>query len=50
MKGGDPMSNLDKGGMPEDLMRIFIAESLEELPPEAIRLICRITMVSLRGR
>lgn len=50
MKGGDPMSNLDKGGMPEDLMRIFIAESLEKLPPETIKLICRITMVSMSGR
>ena len=49
MKGGDPMSNLDKGGMSDDQMKVFIAESLEELPPDVLRLVYRIAFYSMSG-
>ena len=31
------------GGMSEDQMRIFIAESLETMPPDVLKLLYRIT-------
>ena len=43
------MSNRYQWGMPEDLMRIFIAESLEKLPPDVLWLVYRITFHSLSG-
>lgn len=43
------MSNRFGGGMPEDQMKVFIAESLEELPPDVLRLVYRITYFSLSG-
>ena len=43
------MSNRFKGGMSDDQLRVFIAESLEELPPDVLRLIYRITFYSLSG-
>lgn len=43
------MSNRFKGGMTDDQMKVFIAESLEELPSDVIRLIYRITFYSQSG-
>lgn len=43
------MSNRYKGGMSDDQIKVFIAESLEELPPDVLRLVYRITFHSLSG-
>lgn len=43
------MSNRFKGGMSEDQMKVFIAESLEEMPPDVLRLVYRITFYSMSG-
>lgn len=43
------ISNRNKGGMSEDVMKIFIAEALDRLPPDVLKLIYRITFYSDSG-
>ena len=49
LKGGDPMSNRLGGGVHEDLMRVFIGEALDRLPPDVLRLLYRIVLYSDSG-
>ena len=38
-----------KGGVSEDIMKTFIAESLEKLPPDVLKLVYRVTFLSDSG-
>lgn len=49
MRGGDPMSNRFGGGVHEDQMKVFVAESLDRLPPDVLRLLYRIVLYSDSG-
>lgn len=43
------MSNRFEGGVSEDQMKVFIAETLEEVPPDILKLLYRIAFFSQSG-